>query len=225
MHLFISYPHLQVQSHTLHLCLLCTWSHFSHARLFAILWTVACQAPLSMGFSRQESCEGCHALLQGIFLTQELNPCLLRLLHWQASSLSLVPPGKHSFQNRSKTPPYFTTSTAPTPGPRHHQCLSAWQSAFHICRFLIHRWKSADAESTEIESWLCCMPPTTPQKQTVDCYVRSSSICRCWYLLKVLEPISYGCWRTALLQYPLWSTCSFPHLSSGFSNSADRLTC
>ena len=26
---------------------------------------------------------GCHALLQGIFLTQGVNPCLLRLLHWQ----------------------------------------------------------------------------------------------------------------------------------------------
>ena len=29
-------------------------SHFSHVLLFAILWTVACKAPLSMGFSRQE---------------------------------------------------------------------------------------------------------------------------------------------------------------------------
>ena len=27
---------------------------FSPARLFEILWTVPCQAPLSMGFSRQE---------------------------------------------------------------------------------------------------------------------------------------------------------------------------
>ena len=26
---------------------------------------------------------GCHALLQGIFPTQESNPCLLRLLYWQ----------------------------------------------------------------------------------------------------------------------------------------------
>ena len=34
----------------------------------------------------------CHALLQGIFLTQGLNPQLLRLLHWQAGSLPLVPP-------------------------------------------------------------------------------------------------------------------------------------
>ena len=29
-------------------------SHFSHVRLFVTLWTVAHQAPLSMGFSRQE---------------------------------------------------------------------------------------------------------------------------------------------------------------------------
>ena len=29
-------------------------SHFSHVRLFVSLWTVARQAPLSMGFSRQE---------------------------------------------------------------------------------------------------------------------------------------------------------------------------
>ena len=34
---------------------------------------------------------GCHALLQGIFLTQGLN---LWLLHLQASCLTLVPPGK-----------------------------------------------------------------------------------------------------------------------------------
>ena len=30
---------------------------------------------------------GCHALLQGIFLTQGSNPHLLCLLHWQAGSL------------------------------------------------------------------------------------------------------------------------------------------
>ena len=37
---------------------------------------------------------GCHFLLQGIILTQELNPRLLCLLHWEAGSLPLVPPGK-----------------------------------------------------------------------------------------------------------------------------------
>ena len=37
---------------------------------------------------------GCHALLQGIFLMQGLNLGLLCLLHWQAGSLPLAPPGK-----------------------------------------------------------------------------------------------------------------------------------
>ena len=32
---------------------------------------------------------GCHFLLQGIFPTQGLNPCLLYLLHWQEDSLPL----------------------------------------------------------------------------------------------------------------------------------------
>ena len=36
----------------------------------------------------------CHALLQGIFLTQGLNLHLLRLLHWQGGSLPLAPPAK-----------------------------------------------------------------------------------------------------------------------------------
>jgi len=42
------------------------------------LWTAACQAPLSMGFSRQEYWSGLQVLLQGIFLIQEVN---LGLLH------------------------------------------------------------------------------------------------------------------------------------------------
>ena len=36
---------------------------------------------------------GCQVLLQGIFPTQVSNPGLLCLLHWQAGSLPLVPPG------------------------------------------------------------------------------------------------------------------------------------
>ena len=33
---------------------MCMLSHFSHVWLFATLWTTAVQAPLSVGFSRQE---------------------------------------------------------------------------------------------------------------------------------------------------------------------------
>ena len=33
-------------------------SHFSHAQLCETLWTIACQSPLSMEFSRQEYWSG-----------------------------------------------------------------------------------------------------------------------------------------------------------------------
>ena len=55
------------------------WSEvnsLSRVWLFATPWTVAGQAPLSMGFSRKNSGVGCHFLLQGIFPTQGLNPGL-----------------------------------------------------------------------------------------------------------------------------------------------------
>ena len=57
---------------------------------------IACQAPLSMGFSRQEYWVGSHFLLQGIFLTPGIDPRLLCLLHWQGGSLPLSHLGKHS---------------------------------------------------------------------------------------------------------------------------------
>ena len=57
--------------------------HLSHVWLFATLWTVACQVPLPMGFSRQEYWSRLHALLQGIFSDQGLNSRLLWLLHWK----------------------------------------------------------------------------------------------------------------------------------------------
>ena len=40
------------------------------------------QAPLCIGFSRQEYCNGCHFLLQAILLTQGWKSYSLCLLHW-----------------------------------------------------------------------------------------------------------------------------------------------
>ena len=40
---------------------------------------------------------GCHALLQGIFLTQGWNLHLLSLLHWQVDSLPLTAPGRRQW--------------------------------------------------------------------------------------------------------------------------------
>ena len=54
----------------------CLLSRFSRVQPSAVLWTVARQAALSMGFSRNAGV-GCHAFLQEIFLTQGSSPCLL----------------------------------------------------------------------------------------------------------------------------------------------------
>ena len=69
-------------------------SRFRHVQLFATLWTVACQAPLFMGFSRQEYWSWLPCPSLGDLPTQESNLCLSCLLHWQVGSLPLAPPGK-----------------------------------------------------------------------------------------------------------------------------------
>ena len=72
---------------------------YSRVQLFATLWTIAHQAPLSMGFPGKNTGVGCHALLlQGVFLTQGSNLSLLCLLHGQLSSLPLAPPGTSPFK-------------------------------------------------------------------------------------------------------------------------------
>ena len=69
-------------------------SCFSHVGLCWTPWTVACQGSSAHGESPDKNTGvSCHILLQGIFPTQGLNPCMC-LLHWQADSLPLVPPGK-----------------------------------------------------------------------------------------------------------------------------------
>ena len=72
--------HLFQDSCCLCVCV-CMLSRFSHVWLFATLWTVARQAPLSMGFSRQEYWSGLPFPPLGIFLIQGSNSSLLCLLH------------------------------------------------------------------------------------------------------------------------------------------------
>ena len=74
------------QSTVLTIMHVCTWIRFNCVWLFAILWTVAHQAPLPMDSPGRNTGVRCHTLLQGIFQTQELNPGLLHcrqiLYHW-----------------------------------------------------------------------------------------------------------------------------------------------
>ena len=57
-------------------------------------WTVARQAPLSMGFPRQNTGVGCHFHLQGIFLTQGLSGHLPQVSYITGRFLTTEPPGK-----------------------------------------------------------------------------------------------------------------------------------
>ena len=61
---------------------------------FVTPWIVAHQAPLSMGFSRQEYWSGLPGPSPGD-LPQGLNPHLIMSPALQTSSLPLAPPGKH----------------------------------------------------------------------------------------------------------------------------------
>ena len=72
-------------------------SCFSHVWLFATLWTVACQAPLSLGFSRQESWSGLpcpppgdlpHPGIKPQSPTLQVDPLLLS--HWRSPSNELI---------------------------------------------------------------------------------------------------------------------------------------
>ena len=62
----------------------------SRVWLFATLWTVAHQAPLSMGFSRQNTGVGCHFLLQGNLPNPGIEP---RSPTLQADALTSEGPG------------------------------------------------------------------------------------------------------------------------------------
>ena len=52
-------------------------SHFSHVRIFVILWTIARQVPLSMGSSRQEYWSGLSRLSLGDLPNPGVEPVLL----------------------------------------------------------------------------------------------------------------------------------------------------
>ena len=59
----------------------CALGRFGHVRLFAILWTIACQAPLSMEFFRKEHWSGLPCSPPGDLPNPGLNLHVLRLLH------------------------------------------------------------------------------------------------------------------------------------------------
>ena len=91
-------------------------------------WTVAHQAPPSMGFPSKNTGGGGHFLLQGILPTQGSNLHLLDLLHWQADSWLL----HHLGSLRSDGPRIITIDASVQSGGQQEQSGSEtqWGSCF-----------------------------------------------------------------------------------------------
>ena len=79
-----------------------TLQYFGHLMGVYITSKESCCDPMDYGppdssihgiFQAKNTRVGCYFLLQGIFPTQGSNLRLLHLLHWQAGSLPLMPPG------------------------------------------------------------------------------------------------------------------------------------
>ena len=66
----------------------------SWVRLFMTPWTVTCQAPLSMEFSKQRYWSGFPFLFPGDRPCPGIKPASLISPRWQVDSLPLAPPGK-----------------------------------------------------------------------------------------------------------------------------------
>ena len=89
-----------IPSHSVSVHELCVLSHSSHVLLFVTLWTVACQAPLPMAFSRQEYWSGLPCPPPGDLRHPGIKPyvsCICRqvLYHWASlvgQRLKRLPP-------------------------------------------------------------------------------------------------------------------------------------
>ena len=128
-------------------------SCFSRVWLFATLWTIAYQVPLSMGFSTEEYWSGLPCPPPGDLLALGIEPMSL-LMHLQMGSLPLALSGKPwkksavlqrkwaVYMGRAK-PPLLNSGSR----TRHRQCLNPWPSVYetsalppnHRC---ISTWKS-----------------------------------------------------------------------------------
>ena len=85
--------HFQVKFLFLRISLLCSCSVSSVVSDFVTLWTVACQAPLSMGYSRHEYWSGLPCPPPGDIPNPGMEPGISYIyLNWQAGSIALGRP-------------------------------------------------------------------------------------------------------------------------------------
>ena len=102
----------------------CALSHITHAQLFATLWPVACQAPLSIGFPRQESWSRLPCPTAGGLPDPGIEPASPEAPALQVDSSLLRHEGSsidfrvHSKESAACQHIAYTSSLCPLPNPR-----------------------------------------------------------------------------------------------------------
>ena len=90
-----TYTYMHIHTHPYLHIHECVPNHFSHVQFFATLWAVAHQAPLSMGFPRQEYWSGLPLPPLGNLPDPGMEPAALYVsCIGKVGSLPLAPPGK-----------------------------------------------------------------------------------------------------------------------------------
>ena len=103
----------------------CVW-------IFAPPWAVARRTPLSMEFSRQEYWSESSFLLQGMFLTQGLNPLSLASPALTGGFFTTAPPGKPFIPGEERSYIFFPCSS---------DCMSVlelYPDRSHMKTFYVH---------------------------------------------------------------------------------------
>ena len=140
---------LSLDSHSCSWCVrACVLSHLSHVWLFATLWTVARQAPLSMGFSRQEYGSRLPCSLAGDLPNPVLNPHLLPLLHswwiiYYLTNRGSPPASGITSQKSTCTQTLVSGSLVPFPGiqVRSSEVLESLPSGWYLKPNSPVRWQ------------------------------------------------------------------------------------
>ena len=111
---------------------------------------------MSMRFSGKTTGVGCHALLQGIFLTWGSNLHLLHLPHWQVGSLPQAPPEKPPFSLHKKQKILQTFQI-------HYNCWKLWfwslGSATGFKFMLLQQPRNQQATRAATQHLGCCRKP------------------------------------------------------------------
>ena len=177
-------------------------SCFSHVQHFAILWTVALCPRDSPGKNTGVSC---HALLQGIFLSQGSNPYLLRPLHWQAGSLPLLPPAKTKMLVVQSCPIFATLRTVAlcpwdSPGKNtgvgcHFPLQGIFQTqGWNLCPMHHLHWQAGSLPLSHLKSKMLVAQLCPSLWDPMDCSPPDSSV---HGILQagILQWVSFPFWR------------------------------